>query len=198
MLADLATREEIREVIARYCRGADRLDWDLVRSCFHADARDEHGFYDGDIDGMIAFFSDWSASNYRSATHFVGNQISSVEGDSAISEAYCVSYLRLTVERAQSERFAKLFDPDELTAVCADARSGFVDFVIAVRFVDRFERRAPDGTWLIAHRVVVHEWDRLDPVRASARIGSVHKGQRNASDLIFQRERELRLSGATA
>ncbi|MEI6002085.1 hypothetical protein H3V53_34635 [Paraburkholderia bengalensis] len=27
----------------RYCRGIDRIDWDLVRTCYHPDAFDEHG-----------------------------------------------------------------------------------------------------------------------------------------------------------
>lgn len=194
----LSAREEIREVVARYCRGADRLDWELVRSCFHPDARDEHGFYDGGIDGMIAFFSEWSGTHYRSAMHMVGNQISQVFGDSAVSEAYCLSYLRLTADKARSERFAALFDPARHAAVLNEAACDLVDLTIAVRFVDRFERRAADGPWLIAHRVVVHEWDRLDPVRACFDGPVAHGGRRDPSDLIFQRLGELSRPGAAA
>ncbi len=195
-LDQLSSREEIREVVARYCRGADRLDWDLVRSCFHPDARDEHGLYDGDVDGMIAFFSEWSATHYQSAMHLIGNQIGAIAGDSAVSEAYCLSYLRLIADKASSPRFAALFDPARHAAVLRDSDCDLVDLTIAVRFVDRFERRRAGGPWLIAHRTVVHEWDRLDPVRAHFRSSPAHGGRRDRSDTIFQRLGELSGQGA--
>ena len=37
-LARLADRLEIRDVVYRYCRGIDRREYDLVRSCYHHDA----------------------------------------------------------------------------------------------------------------------------------------------------------------
>ena len=38
LLGDLLDREAIREVLARYCRAADRCDEDLLRTCYHRDA----------------------------------------------------------------------------------------------------------------------------------------------------------------
>ncbi|WP_268959227.1 nuclear transport factor 2 family protein [Paraburkholderia elongata] len=46
-------KAEIREVHTRYCRGIDRMDFDLVRSCYHPDAIDRHGAYEGGVEGFI-------------------------------------------------------------------------------------------------------------------------------------------------
>ena len=56
-LQQLLDEAEIRRVHIRYCRGIDRMDWDLVRSCYHPDAIDRHGAYNGDVEGFI----DWAA-----------------------------------------------------------------------------------------------------------------------------------------
>src|SRR5439155_201455 len=37
-----ADKQEIHDVIMRYCRAIDRRDRELLRSCFHPDAIDEH------------------------------------------------------------------------------------------------------------------------------------------------------------
>ena len=37
-LQRLMDKDEIRDVMARYCHGVDRADWDLVRSTYHTDA----------------------------------------------------------------------------------------------------------------------------------------------------------------
>lgn len=34
----LQDKDEIRDVVMRFCRGIDRLDEALIRSCFHADS----------------------------------------------------------------------------------------------------------------------------------------------------------------
>jgi hypothetical protein len=50
---ELQDKAEIREVHMRYCRGIDRMDFDLVRSCYHPDAIDRHGAYEGGVEGFI-------------------------------------------------------------------------------------------------------------------------------------------------
>ncbi|MCJ7436647.1 MAG: nuclear transport factor 2 family protein, partial [Acidimicrobiia bacterium] len=52
-LQDLAAQQEIRDVLIRYTRGIDRMDADLVRSTYHPDAHDDHGAYQGGVDGFI-------------------------------------------------------------------------------------------------------------------------------------------------
>ena len=46
-LEELVAKQEISELLHRYCRGIDRFDRDLVRSCYHDDADDDHGIFRG-------------------------------------------------------------------------------------------------------------------------------------------------------
>ena len=52
---ELSARGEIANLLACYASGADRGDWALVRACYHADAPDDHGLYQGGVDGLMAF-----------------------------------------------------------------------------------------------------------------------------------------------
>ena len=61
---ELLDREAIRDCIARYARGVDRFDRELILSAFHPDAIDEHGKFVGTRDG----FADW-ALNQHSTSH---------------------------------------------------------------------------------------------------------------------------------
>lgn len=136
-LQKLWDAQQVRDVHLRYCRGVDRLDWDLVRSCYHPDATDDHGGYKGGIDGFL----DWvkpALEKYESTTHFTGNQLVEVEGDFAWAEHYAMVLHRRTET------------PDAPAA----------DLIVNVRYVDRMERR--DGEWRIAERVVIVDSDRLD------------------------------------
>jgi hypothetical protein len=124
----------VRRVHLNYCRGVDRRDWDLVRSCYHADALDYHGPFEGGVDEFI----EWAVERMDSvvSTHFIGNQIVDVEGDVAWHEAYNVAFIRRPAG-------------DGVPAV---------DWVINIRYLDRMERR--DGHWRIADRLVVHDSER--------------------------------------
>ncbi|MBT5754390.1 MAG: SnoaL-like domain-containing protein [Acidimicrobiaceae bacterium] len=42
-LRALIDKDEIRDVLMRYGRGVDRLDEELLRSCYHPDSHDDHG-----------------------------------------------------------------------------------------------------------------------------------------------------------
>ena len=73
-LQALLDERAIRNVVLRYCRGVDRLDEDLVRSCYHPDASDEHGSFSGDVEAYI----EWSFGllrDYDATMHFIGNQL---------------------------------------------------------------------------------------------------------------------------
>ena len=43
----LLDKQEIYEVLCRYCRALDRGDEKLLRSVYHPDAIDHHGIFDG-------------------------------------------------------------------------------------------------------------------------------------------------------
>ena len=129
----------IKDVHIRYCRGIDRMDWDLVRSCYHPDAIDDHGEYVGGIDGFIEYCKN-GTPNFLGTFHFTGNQLVEVNGDTAWAEHYARAYHRV-----------KGTPPKDL--------------VTNVRYVDRFERR--NGDWRILTRLIVVDTDRVDPVNES-------------------------------
>ncbi len=137
-IEDLLAKQEIADVIHRYARGIDRMDFDLVRSCYHPDAYDDHGSMKGDVDLFIGGAEQF-LPGFVATMHFMGNMLIEVDGDVARAETYAVAYHR--------EQF--------------EDRSGRDD-IWGIRYVDRFEKR--QGDWLIAYRVVAQEWRRVDPI----------------------------------
>jgi hypothetical protein len=47
-VAWVVAQQQTRDACYRYCRGVDRRDVELVRSCYHPDATDHHGEYHGE------------------------------------------------------------------------------------------------------------------------------------------------------
>lgn len=140
----LLAEAEIKTVLLQYCRGIDRIDESLIRSCYHDDAIDDHG----NFVGSASAFVEWVVPllrKYDTTMHFVGNMLIEPDTDAhdvAHSETYGIAYHR--GEPGKEHR----------------------NFTTAFRYVDRFERRACGGAgpeWRIAHRVAVSEWVRHDP-----------------------------------
>lgn len=138
-LEELADHHEIRQTLYRYCRGIDRRDYELVRSCYHPDATDDHGPYSGDLDGFIEYIKA-ELPRFEQTMHSISNILIEIEGAMARTEAYTVAYHRLRPSSTKPQR----------------------DFVAGLRYVDTFENRA--GNWAIADRVCVFSWGRMDPV----------------------------------
>jgi hypothetical protein len=59
------------------------------------------------------------------------------------------------------------------------------DLTFGGRYVDRFERQ--EGVWKIAHRQVILEWSRLDPVEESYSLVHAVTGQRSREDAVYKR-----------
>ncbi len=135
---ELDARVKIHDVLVRLCQGVDRLDRDLMISCYHPDAVDNHGAFTGNRED----FADWvigrHMGNIHSCVHFIGNEYVELMGDIAKCESYVIAYYRFSKE-------GRLYD---MTA--------------PGRYLDKLERR--DGEWKILERLVLFEKDRLDPV----------------------------------
>jgi ketosteroid isomerase-like protein len=160
-LARVIDQQEIRDVCYRYCRGIDRRDYDLVRSCYHPDAVDQHGEYVGGVDGFIEHVQQ-NIARFDRTMHFLGNILVEVDGDRARGEAYAMAYHHLPAGK-KPERY----------------------FIAALRYVDDFERR--DGEWRIATRVCVFEWTRMEPAGETPYQFTEHHhmGRTNGDDLVF-------------
>ncbi len=127
---ELIDREAIRDCLARYCRGVDRFDGDLLRSAYWPDAIDDHGDFKGTIDEFIA----WSEPQLRKGgqfIHMIGNSLIRIDGATARVESYFWSVLT------------------------SPGGSGH-DYVTSGRYMDRFECR--DDEWRIAARLVAVDW----------------------------------------
>ena len=44
-IQEIIDKDAIRELVASYCRAADRHDNELMRSLYHEDAFDDHGSF---------------------------------------------------------------------------------------------------------------------------------------------------------
>lgn len=144
----LLDESEIRAVLARYARGCDRNDMDLVRSCYHEDATDAHGHVNGSLEEFIAY-SEAYISKMDSMLHFLGQSVIELEGDSAWVETYCLCYIRLKAQEGEKP----------------------MDRLGIIRYVDVFECR--DREWRIARRKVVHHPGRLDPVEIDPQLAEL-------------------------
>ena len=159
-MAELLAENEIRKVLLRYCRGVDRLDRDLVRACFHEDAVDSHGNFEGDVDSLLDWM--WGVlTKFDTTMHFVGNMLIEVEGELARAETYGVAFHRGEPEKPHRNLI-----------------NGF-------RYVDRFERR--DGAWRIARRTVVTDWTRVDvPEQWWPTPEGILCGKRGPDDPVYE------------
>ena len=155
---ELHDREAIRALIHRFCRGADRDDRELVYSCFHPDAIDEHGIYSGPAHG---FYDRPDADDRRLAMHHLVGQIDiELQGDRASSESYCAA------------------------TVVRDTDDGPLTRLLAVRYVDRCEKR--HGEWRIAHRFVVFDAEVYVPGGVPERIPTRNWGRRDKDDPSYR------------
>jgi ketosteroid isomerase-like protein len=163
-LQELSDREEIRSVLALFCRAVDRRDRELLRSLYHPDATDDHLVVSGPVDVFI----DWAMGALSGATvteHNLGTVIIALDGDVAYVESY---YELLRGESAE------------------DVEDGEYLVMSGGRYVDRFERRN-DGPWLIANRVLMREWWRRDLIVGQGGV-SYRRGSRDRNDPAYQRD----------
>jgi SnoaL-like protein len=159
-LERVVAESEIRRVLSRYSRAIDRRDYELLRRCYHPGAIDEHGWYDGDVDGFVKFLQDGSPARFES--HFLGNPDVEVDGDVAWTETYCLALRRVESDGREPR-----------------------DRMQHVRYCDRFEKR--DGEWRIAHRVVSYGHGRFDRVDEPTEFWDSHvRDRRDRSDAVYR------------
>ena len=134
----LLDERDIQDVLQRYCRGVDRCDAEIIASCYHDDAIDDHGNWTVRGPEAPTAIIERVKPGKDAAMHFLGNIQIEVDGDVAFTECYLLAF-------RSSEKDGRSYTRTR-----------------AVRFVDRFERRA--GEWRISERVVVDDWNRIDEV----------------------------------
>jgi SnoaL-like domain len=136
MISDeLTAYIEIHQCLARYCRGVDRRDAELIRSAFHPGAEDDHGAWKGTAEE----FADWIVERLKDRVLVGQHHITNVYVDFRGSEARVESYYLAYHPRL-------------------DEGLGEVLLQTGGRYLDWFEQRA--GAWKIARRQVLNDWTR--------------------------------------
>lgn len=161
-LQALLDKQEIHDVLMRYCRGIDRCDEELLRSVYHPDAWDDHGEFKGPASEFIPHV----LKGLRAGSgnfHSVSNVLIELDGDTAYSEAYVTSWHPMTRDGVRA------------------------NWIFAGRYVDRFERR--DGVWKIAHRTTVLDWQHSMEAAWPQTVdpSPFTRGKRNRDDVVFAR-----------
>lgn len=126
-LAELLDRHEIHQVMLRYARGLDRLDNELVRSCYWDDAIEDHGHFVGPPDDFIAY-ADRATLMFQAAQHAILNHWCELDGD----DAFCETYFHFS-----------------------GVTEAGPHFMSTGRYVDHFQKRG--GEWRIFNRVTIVE-----------------------------------------
>jgi hypothetical protein len=173
----------IQDVLFKWCRAIDRLDFDAMKLLFHPEATDDHGAYSGDIEGMAA----WIRERHKTisfAVHQLGNMlIEFASADVALVETAIFSIQRYTPEGRESLA--------QMAGGAAWKDGAGADTMGSARYIDRFERR--HGEWRIAKRTVVLGWRRVFEVDAgvAAMPAGPNAQRRDAGDVIFRARAEL-------
>jgi hypothetical protein len=163
----LMDRAEIEDVLARYSRGIDRADLEVLKSVYHEGATDEHGIFSG----TGAAFAEWVVGliqeNYVSVHHDFTTTSMDIQGAEAEVETYfhCVNKTR-----------------DNGLVFCGG------------RCADRFEKRR--GRWGIVHRQVIMDWtQQVDDVTLPEMDRQFLAGKYADQDATYQLLRRLRQGG---
>lgn len=159
----LLDRQEILDCIYLYCRAIDRHDRELMATVFYPDAIVNFGAWEG----LAPAFFEWCTSLFteqnQSHSHNITSHNCDVDGNIAHTESYVIqSCLR---------------------------KDGKTVIVSGGRYVDRLEKR--NGTWRIAHRRMVVDWQYSADGAESHSPDGYLRGTRDKSDTSYMRPLKL-------
>ena len=164
----LGDESQVRELLARYATAVDRWDMELLSSCYHPGAVDEHGAFNGRAEDYVPGVESLGSGRHAWGWHLLGTTFVDVEanGQVAWAETYALSASRMLPVPGQPEG----------------------NRVVPVRYCDRHENRG--GEWRIAHRIVVYEPGRIAPIGAEPQLGPHHRrGTKDPTDLAYEAHR---------
>jgi hypothetical protein len=178
----------IRDCLLRGARGADRLDAELMRSSWWADAAIRYG--GGSPWSPAELLGAWFpvAGACVATQHYLFNHRLELDGDIGYTESYYIAVFAVDGDVADGS----------LLPFCGSVAPGEVAFQ-GGRYVDRLERRA--GEWRIARRQVCGDWfATADGAQTTVLRQSMTdrpgggRSQRNRSDPSYGEEGDARKS----
>lgn len=126
----LLDRQDILDVVTRYCRGVDRFDKELALSAFHEDAMIDQSVFVGGPEEFWDFARNMHGTYHDMTQHYVANHVCDITGDVAHAETYFF-YAALNKQGAPFS-------------------------LMGGRYVDKLEKRG--GRWAISERNMFGEW----------------------------------------
>ena len=159
-LREMLDHHEIRTLLAEYCHGCDRHDYQRMADTYADESWDDHGMYKmpGKEFAVTAVTANLKDANML--MHHLGQSLIRVDGDQAGSDTYFLASVSSTEDGKE------------------------VINQIAGRYVDRLERQ--DGSWKIRERITVREWSISLPVDRDWLAGhDFVMGQRSGSDASY-------------
>ncbi|MCB1688745.1 MAG: nuclear transport factor 2 family protein [Halioglobus sp.] len=158
-IKELFARQEIHDVLCRYCRGLDRMDREMAYSVWHDDGTAlYHDMYEGSGHGFVDWVWEAHAPTERHS-HQIANSLVEIDGDSARSETYITVVLWTN----------------------PDGEGKQTEIVGKGRYLDRWSKR--NGRWAIDHREHILDMQTLNELNR----GYVNEvSARDISDPSFQ------------
>jgi hypothetical protein len=149
-----ADRAEIENLLGIYCRAIDRLDLELLKTVYHADAIDDHGAICANAhefaNQIIATLGQICTYSMHTVTHAVID----IRGDKAISEAYYLGYHLID---GNTDAIGNFFGPAYQEA---QRKAGKLNqphaYICGGRYLDELHKR--DGVWRIFRRKITNEF----------------------------------------
>jgi hypothetical protein len=136
----LLSKDAIRDIYIRYARGVDRLDLDLLRSCFFEDATLHIGELTETVDSFVNRMASEKDSR-EACQHYVINTSIELDGDVAHVEAYWLAVSK--VKEGNTYSYSSQGPADDVV-------------LMGGRYVDRVECRG--GEWRKAVGWGSFEW----------------------------------------
>lgn len=135
-LRTLLAKQELSENMARYCRGMDRKELDLMKSTYWPESTENHGMFVGTSHDFCDWTMELQEQLGHRANHYVTNMLVDLDGDRARRETAFI-YVRVRPGGGPSD-------------------------VLCGRYRDLCERR--EGVWKVLSRTCVWDWaQRLGP-----------------------------------
>ena len=177
-LQKLLDKDEIRDVMLRYCRGVDRRDWEAMRASFFEDFYDDHADFHGTRDEFVTWLVErHDMPGFFQSTHMLSNCLIEFASNTvAVVETYFSAKLELAADAGGHRAM--------LAGGRLDADASNLRVEVLGRYVDRFEKRS--GQWRIARRHTVFDTTYSHPVAPGERRGAAWVlGQRGKDDPLY-------------
>lgn len=169
IVAELADRQSITDLLLTYCAACDRIDEAALRACFYPDATHDHGGYVGPSSGWVAPALTWLEGRVG-ITHMISTPRIVLKGDRAASDCHFVAYNRTARDEGLLE-----------------------EVLVKGRYVDRLIRT--DQGWQILHRTGIHDLEMIREVPADTRPSAAGPSSGGIADDPFARELAILMSG---